>query len=271
MHDLVGNFPRHTLAAGHVRDHLSELLWRQSAEAEQCHPRTANPSRRELRPEGDDRQDTQRWHPIDEQVERLPRRRVAPLHVLVHHQHGLSRSQSFDLRHLRMKRLLPALPRGEVRRRVAVASRNRQQLSEQRDGLAKFIGPLREHRLKLIEPLLIGIVAPESRRPFELRDARVEGTVLVIGRAEIPEASVWLVTQSFQNRLSDTRFADAGFSRYQHNAAVAALRLAPAAQEQVDLLVATMSGVVVARNASNRLSTALTRATCQTATGSSKP
>jgi hypothetical protein len=71
------------------------------------------------------------------------------------------------------------------------------------------MGPLSKHRLKLIEPLLIAIVAPESRRPFELRDARVEGTMLVMGRAEIAEASGWLVTQSFQDRLSDARFADA--------------------------------------------------------------
>jgi hypothetical protein len=152
--------------------------------------RMADPRWRKLRPEGDDRQDPQRGHPIDEQVQRLPRGGVAPVHVLVHHQHGLSRSQSFDPHRLRMKRLLLALLRGEVQRRVAVASRNRQQLSQQGDGLAKVIGPLREHRLELIEPLLIGIVASESRRPFELRDARVEGTVLVMGRAEISEASV---------------------------------------------------------------------------------
>ena len=40
------------------------------------------------------------------------------------------------------------------------------------------------------------------------------------------------------NGLSDARFADAGLARDQHDAAVAALRLLPAAQEQVDLLVA---------------------------------
>ena len=60
----------------------------------------------------------------------------------------------------------------------------------------KVIGPLREHRLKLIEPLLIGIVALESRRPFELRDARVESTVLVMGRAEISEECGSLLNRS---------------------------------------------------------------------------
>jgi hypothetical protein len=197
------------------------------------------PRWRKLRPEGDDRQDTQRWHLIHEQIEQLLRGGVAPVHVLVHHQHGLTRSQPFDVRHQRMKRLLFALLRGEVQRRVAVASRNRQQLSQQGDGLAKVMDPLREQRLKLIEPLLISIVAPESRRPFELRDARVEGTVLVMGRAEISETTVWLVFQPFPDRLSDARFADAGLARYQHDAAIATLRLVPAAQEQVDLLVAT--------------------------------
>src|SRR5215471_8218108 len=82
-----------------------------------------------------------------------------------------------------------------------------------RHGLIKVSGPLREHRLKLIEPLLVSIVAPESGGPLQLRDDRVERTVLVMGRAEIAEASVWLVTQLFQDRLSDARFADAGFAR----------------------------------------------------------
>ena len=37
---------------------------------------------------------------IDDQVERLARGRVAPVHVLQHHQHGLPRRQSLDLRQL---------------------------------------------------------------------------------------------------------------------------------------------------------------------------
>ena len=47
---------------------------------------------RELRPERDDHQHAKRWHPINKEVEGLACGRVTPVHVLVHHQHGLSRA-----------------------------------------------------------------------------------------------------------------------------------------------------------------------------------
>ena len=98
LDDLVGDLLGQRLAAGHVRDHLGALPGRQAVEREQRHVRTADPGRRELRPEGDDHQDRQRGHPLDEQVERLARGRVDPVHVLEHHQHRLTRRQSLDLR-----------------------------------------------------------------------------------------------------------------------------------------------------------------------------
>src|SRR6516162_10337924 len=49
---------------------------------------------------------------------------------------------------------------------------------------------------------------------------------------------MWLVTQSFQNRLCDARFANAGFARDEDHLPVAALGLFPSAEEQVDFLVA---------------------------------
>ena len=61
---------------------------------------TADPWYRELWSERDNHQDPQRRHAVHEQIERLARGWVAPVYVLVHHQHGLSRSQCFDLLHL---------------------------------------------------------------------------------------------------------------------------------------------------------------------------
>ena len=57
-----------------------------------------DPGRRELRPEGEDHQHPQRGHPIDEEVERLARGGIAPVHVLPHHQHRLTCRQSLELR-----------------------------------------------------------------------------------------------------------------------------------------------------------------------------
>ncbi len=103
------------------------------------------------------------------------------MRVLEQHQHRLPRRQLFDLRRQRLQRLLLLLLRGEVERRIARASGDRQQRREQRSGPAGIAGCLREHRLQLVEPLPGGVLAPEPGRSFELRDGRVESAVLVVG------------------------------------------------------------------------------------------
>ena len=97
----------------------------------------------------------------------------------------MTRRQSLELRHLGMERLFLALLRGEVQGRIAVARWDRQQVRQQRNGLAEIIGPLGQDCLQLGEPLLGRILAPEAGRPLELRDARVKRAVLIMRRAEI--------------------------------------------------------------------------------------
>jgi hypothetical protein len=63
-----------------------------------------------------------------------------------------------------VKRLLLALLRGEIERRIAVARRDRQQVRQQRNGLTEIIGSLGQDCLQLGEPLLGGILAPEACR-----------------------------------------------------------------------------------------------------------
>ena len=65
---------------------------------------------------------------------------IAPVHVLPHHQYRLSGRQPLDLRQLGVKRLLLALLRREIERRIAVACRDRQQVRQQRNGLAEILG-----------------------------------------------------------------------------------------------------------------------------------
>ena len=91
---------------------------------------TPDPGRRELWPEGEDRQHPQRRRPVDEEVQQLARGGVAPMQVLPHHQHRLTCRQSLDLRHLGVKRLLLALLRGEIEGRIAFARRDRQQVRQ---------------------------------------------------------------------------------------------------------------------------------------------
>ncbi len=67
-----------------------------------------------------------------------------------------------------LKRLLLALLRSEAERWIAVADRYRQQVRDQRDGLAEVSVCLRQHRLELVQPLLGRVLTPESGCPLEL-------------------------------------------------------------------------------------------------------
>jgi len=92
--------------------------------------------------------------------------------------------------------------------------------------------------LELGEPLLGWILAPEACCPLELGNAWIERAVLVVRRAEIAQARVWLADEPFHDSLSDTRLADPGFAGDQHHATVAPFCLLPPPQEQINLLVA---------------------------------
>src|SRR5579871_5698533 len=58
-------------------------------------------------------------------------------------------------------------------------------------------------------------------------------------RAETAQADVRIIAQAVNHGLGEARFADAGLTRYQHDRAVTALYLLPAAHQKLDLLVAT--------------------------------
>src|SRR5258707_7350170 len=57
-------------------------------------------------------------------------------------------------------------------------------------------------------------------------------------RAETAQADVWIIAQPLHRGLGEARFADAGLTRYQHDRAIAAFYLLPAAHQQLDLLIA---------------------------------
>src|SRR5262249_54105087 len=80
----------------------------------------------------------------------------------------------------------------EVQGRIAVAGRDREQVRQQGDGLTEIIGPLRQHSLKLGQALLLRILTSKAGCALKLSDARIQGAVLVMGRAEIPQSGMWL-------------------------------------------------------------------------------
>ena len=111
--------------------------------------------------------DPEGGHRVDDEVQQVERGGVDPVHVLEHHQHGPARRQSLELGQEGPERLL-ALLRSEAERWIAIADRHGQQVRDQRDGFSEVNVCLREQRLKLVQPLLVRIVTPESRCPLEL-------------------------------------------------------------------------------------------------------
>src|SRR5271155_211558 len=92
--------------------------------------------------------------------------------------------------------------------------------------------------LELFQPGRGWVVAREPRCPAELVDEREQRAVLVIGRAEIPQAEMRLGVKPLRQCCGDARLAETGFAGDQHDLAVPRLGARPAAQQQVDLLVA---------------------------------
>ena len=135
----------------------------------------------------------------------------------------------------RLEQLLALALRAEIE--VGGGIRQRQQLGQQRDFvIAARTG--REQLPQLAELLLDRVVAREPGGAFELDDERVERAVLMVRRAEIAQPRVRLALDALRQRRGQARLADARLARDQHHPPLAGLRLLPAPQQQIELLVA---------------------------------
>ncbi len=155
--------------------------------------------------------------------------------VLEHHQHRPVPRLRYELVEQRLELLLPFALRTEVE--VRGRARQRQQLAQQRDIVVIFC-PSGEQRPQFAELLFDRIIADKSGGVFELRDKRMERAVLVVRRAEIPQADMRLGSDILGERRRQPRLADARLAGDQHHPSLAALRLLPAADEQLDFLLA---------------------------------
>ena len=73
----------------------------------------------------------------------------------------------------------------------------------------------------------------EARSALHLIDYRVKRAVGVLRRTEVSQACMRFVSDAFQQRRSQSRFADPGFAGKQYHLAFASLGFRPAAQEQL--------------------------------------
>ena len=147
------------------------------------------------------------------------------MRVLEQHQHGLPRRQPRQLRQQRLERLLLAPLRHEVRERVFVAGRKRQQRGDEADLLGAGVRP-GEQRFELGQPRFRHVLAAEARGVLE-RERRMERARLMVRRAEIAQPRVRLARRLLQHRLRQARFADTRFADQPVMARAGAARRVP--------------------------------------------
>ena len=93
----------------------------------------------------------------------------------------------------------------------------------------------REEEIELLLARLSIIVTRKARGVLQMTDERVEGAVLVMRRAKIAQAPVWLLRDAFFHCFGQPRFANPRISRDQHDPPVAGFGLVPATQQKLDL------------------------------------
>ncbi len=143
--------------------------------------------------------------------------------------------QAFQAPDQHVEGLLLLTLRAEIEPGVAVAERDRKHGSKQRRILRRKT-PRRHDRLQLAEPILRRVRASEPDLAFPSRDDRIQRVVLMMWRAEIPQAEMSLLGQPFRQRGEETRLTDPGLTGQQHHATIAGDRLPPLAQQEFQLL-----------------------------------
>ena len=115
--------------------------------------------------------------------------------------------------------------------------RDREQGREEWRDVPRLQSRTGDHRLQLVEPRGVQLAAGKTRRvPYLARD-RKEGVVDVVRRALVAHRHMRLVADPLGQCRLDTRFADAGLPRDQHDLAFACLRLVPAPQQERQFLL----------------------------------
>src|SRR5258708_27864794 len=156
--------------------------------------------------------------------------------VLERHQHWLACRQADELRQERGQRSFHASPGRQLERRIALAAVNPKELGEERDLLLR-IGRIRlEQRCDLVETRLGTIFAANTGGVLKLADERKKGAVLVQCRPEIAQPQVRLLGNVLLEGPCEARLSDPGLAADQHDTTFAALRLLPAAQQQLYFL-----------------------------------
>jgi hypothetical protein len=192
--------------------------------------RELGPGRLVFRPEGDQHQYRQGADALDRQIEHFERGRIGPVGVLEHHQYRFLPRQCFELVEQGRQGQAALLRRAQCERRIAAASGDRQQGSEERRGFGD--AGRRQYRFELVELRLRRILGGEAGGAPQRHDKGVQDAVAVIGRALIAQPRVRLVRDLGGELSGEPRLADAGLAREQDDLAGAGPGLAQAVEQQ---------------------------------------
>src|SRR5258708_204420 len=171
-------------------------------------------------------------------MQELARAGVDPVHILVDHQVRLVLGQGYEWREQRVECLLLLSLRIELAWDVQIAAGNVQQFGKE-DHVRDWRRSLCEQRLQLVELGRGRVVPLKPGGSFELHDCRVESTVLVVWRAEVTQSDVRLIEQPLFERNAQARLSNTRLARQQHDPPFTLLRLCPAPDQQLKLLLAS--------------------------------
>ena len=132
--------------------------------------------------------------------------------------------------------------------------------------------PLSKQLPQLFQLRVRRIVAREARRMLEVRDDRLKRSVLELRCTKVAQMIIGFFMEPLRERDGHSRFAYPRLAGEQHGLAFSLLCTLLSTHQKFQLLARPTSGIGEdARSASNRLTTALGRSTCQADTAPVKP
>ena len=125
LDDLVHDAARQPFLAGDPFDQRRSFAPVEAVESQHRDVRLSGPSRLKFASEGDDEQHGQARYMLHRHLQQLARGRVDPVGVLEDRQQGSLTRQAFELPEQRLEGLFLLTVRSKIRRRIAIAGRNR--------------------------------------------------------------------------------------------------------------------------------------------------
>src|SRR5262252_9053410 len=202
--------------------------------------RAPGPGRAEVRTKGPQGQDTGNRALIDQETQKLQRRRIDPVQVFHDKEHGPLRRKAQQDRQQDLEGLLLLLLGREVQGGVVGAQRERQEGGKEGHDLRQWQTVLHQEPLEFAQLVLRGLLPLEAQGyPLYKVDDRIQGGVLVIGRTLAwRQPCLRLSSDMLFQHLHETRFANAGLTAEQYYLPDPLLDLRPTRHQQSDFLLA---------------------------------